>query len=209
MSKVKLELDKLTNEEIVNLAETIITNMTGNANFTTPNPTLADLTTAKALALNKINNANNKRQQSENATVQEGSAISSLKSLLTLEASYVDNESGGDADKITSAGMAVRSTASPKPIPEKVTDLNLTQGDDEGEVDLIWHPQTKFVSTYSIRYTYGNIDTPDWQNAPVSPTKSKYTLTGLTKGQQVWIEVAGNNAQGKGGWSDPAVIYVP
>ncbi len=147
--------------------------------------------------------------QSENATVQANNAISSLKSLLTLIGAYVANESGGDGDKITSAGMDTRSEAAPKPVPAKVTDVSLTQGDDEGEVDVHWHPQTKIVSTYSIRYTYGNIDTPSWQNAGESPTKSKYTLTGLTKGQQVWIEVAGNNAQGKGGWSDPAVIYVP
>ncbi|MBP9195540.1 MAG: fibronectin type III domain-containing protein [Saprospiraceae bacterium] len=209
MAQLKLELSTLTNEEVIALAETIITSMTGNPNFTTPNPSLADLTAAKTGAQTKVNNANNKRQQSENATVQANNAMSSLKSTITLIGAYVLNESGGDGDKMTSAGMDLKSEGAPKPTPAKVSDVSLTQGDDEGEVDIHWHPQNKVVSTYSIRYTYGDINAPNWQNAPESPTKSKYTLAGLTKGQQVWIEVAGNNAQGKGGWSDPAVIYVP
>ena len=209
MAKVKLELSTLTNEEIIAFAETIIAGMTGNANFTTPNPSIVDLTAAKTTAQSKLNNANNRRQQSENATIQANNAIAELKIILTQEGSYVDNVANGDPDIITSANMPIRDERSPKPTPAKVSDVSLTQGDDEGEVDIHWHPQLKVVVSYSIRYTYGDINTPSWQNAPESPTKSKYTLAGLTKGQQVWIEVAGNNAQGKGGWSDPAVIYVP
>jgi hypothetical protein len=41
MAKVKLGLRELTPDERVDLANTIKTAMTGNANFTTPNPTLA------------------------------------------------------------------------------------------------------------------------------------------------------------------------
>ncbi len=40
MAKVKLGLRNLTPDEKVELANTIKTAMTGNANFTTPNPTL-------------------------------------------------------------------------------------------------------------------------------------------------------------------------
>ncbi len=209
MAQVKLELSSMTNEEVIAFAQTIVTSITGNANFATPNPSLANLAAAITNAQTKVNNANNKRQQSENATIQANVAIGSLKDGLTLEGSYVQNESGGDPDIITSSGIPIRDERAPKPVPAKVSDLSLTQGDDEGEVDIHWHPQVKIVASYSIRYTYGDINTPDWHNAPESPTKSKYTLAGLTKGQQVWIEVAGNNAQGKGGWSDPAVIFVP
>jgi hypothetical protein len=41
MSKVKLGLQKLTRDQKLDQANTIKTAMTGNANFTTPNPTLA------------------------------------------------------------------------------------------------------------------------------------------------------------------------
>jgi hypothetical protein len=43
MAKVKMGLSRLTPDELVDLANTIKTAMTGNANFTTPNPTLAAL----------------------------------------------------------------------------------------------------------------------------------------------------------------------
>ena len=41
MAKIKLGLQKLTPDQKVDLANTIKTAITGNANFTTPNPTLA------------------------------------------------------------------------------------------------------------------------------------------------------------------------
>jgi hypothetical protein len=41
MAKVKLGLKNLTPDQKIDLANTIKTAMTGNANFTTPNPTLA------------------------------------------------------------------------------------------------------------------------------------------------------------------------
>jgi hypothetical protein len=41
MAKVKLGLKNLTRDEKIDQANTIKTAMTGNANFTTPNPTLA------------------------------------------------------------------------------------------------------------------------------------------------------------------------
>lgn len=41
MAKVKLGLRNLSPDETVDLANVIKTAMTGNANFTTPNPTLA------------------------------------------------------------------------------------------------------------------------------------------------------------------------
>jgi len=41
MAKVKLGLKELTADQKIDQANTIKTAMTGNANFTTPNPTLA------------------------------------------------------------------------------------------------------------------------------------------------------------------------
>jgi len=45
MAKVKLELQKLSPDQKIDLANTIKTAMTGNANFTTPNPPLATIGT--------------------------------------------------------------------------------------------------------------------------------------------------------------------
>jgi hypothetical protein len=49
MAKVKLGLRNLTPDEKVDLANTIKTATTGNANFTTPNPTLPTYGTRPAV----------------------------------------------------------------------------------------------------------------------------------------------------------------
>ena len=54
MAKVKLGLSRLNPDEVVALANTIKTAMTGNANFTTPNPTLTALGTLITTAQTKI-----------------------------------------------------------------------------------------------------------------------------------------------------------
>ena len=54
MAKVKLDLRSLNPDGLVTLANTIKTAMTGNANFATPNPTLASVTTLKTAAATKI-----------------------------------------------------------------------------------------------------------------------------------------------------------
>src|SRR5437867_594746 len=54
MAKVKLNLQNLTPDETVALANLIKTAMTGNANFTTPNPSLATIGTGITTAQTKI-----------------------------------------------------------------------------------------------------------------------------------------------------------
>src|SRR5947208_2895650 len=46
MSKIKLNLARLTIPEKIALAQQIVTALTGNANFATPHPSLASVTTA-------------------------------------------------------------------------------------------------------------------------------------------------------------------
>lgn len=209
MATVKLDLDDKTDQEVIDFGKTIVTSMTGNANFVSPEPKLNDLTTELNATQTKLNDVDLKKAQWQAAVSAKDAAIVLVKQMITSEGAYIQNISNGNETIIKSAGVQVKSDGSPRALPEKITDVKLTQGDDDGEVDIMWHSLKRMVNTYSIRYTYGNIDTPDWNNAPQSPTKSKYTLTGLTSGNKIWIEVAGNNAAGKGGWSDTAVIYVP
>src|SRR6266849_767769 len=54
MAKVRLGLQNLSPDQLVALANTIKTAMTGNANFATPNPTLAALGTLITTATTKL-----------------------------------------------------------------------------------------------------------------------------------------------------------
>ena len=79
MSKVKLGLQKLPPDDVVALATTIITAMTGNANFATPNPTLASFTTLKAALATKIAAHNSALAAAATALSDRDTALAELK----------------------------------------------------------------------------------------------------------------------------------
>src|SRR6478752_5614407 len=108
MAKVKLGLDKLTSDELIALANLIKTSMTGNANFTTPNPTLTALGTLITTATTKLAAYNAAQAAVATALSDRDTALLALRGGLTQEAAYVENITGGDRVKIESAGMSVR-----------------------------------------------------------------------------------------------------
>src|SRR5207253_8950786 len=100
MSKVKLGLADLTPDETVALANLIKTAMTGNANFATPNPTLAALGTLITTAQTKIATYNTASAAVDTALADRDTALLGLRGGLTQEAAYVENITGGDRVKI-------------------------------------------------------------------------------------------------------------
>src|SRR6266566_5108071 len=97
MAKVKLELRNITTDELVALANLIKTAMTGNANFATPNPTLAALGTAITTAQPKIATYNTSVAATSTALTDRDTVLGTLRGLLQQEADYVQNVTNGDA----------------------------------------------------------------------------------------------------------------
>lgn len=187
MAKVKLGLQKLTPDELIDLANTITTAMTGNANFTTPNPTLTAIGTLITTAQAKID---------------------ALRNGLSQEADYVQNVSGGDATKIESAGMSVRDTGGPIGTPTEVLNLVVTAGDNEGTLDASWDP-VRGAASYEIQTSVDPVSGTSWAFKQ-SATKSNANIAGLTSGTKMWARVrAVGSGNATGPWSDPATKVVP
>jgi hypothetical protein len=129
MAKVKLGLRNLTRDQKIDQANTIKTAMTGNANFPTPNPTLASYGTAITAVQTKLNAYNLLKAQTDTALSDCDAAIGTMDGLTTQLGDYVQNVSGGDRTKIESAGMSVRDDAAPIGTPAQVLNLVLTEGD--------------------------------------------------------------------------------
>ncbi len=205
--KVKLSLDGLTPPEKVLLANTVVTSMTGNPNFPTPNPPLATVTT-KATALNtSIGGYDTTKAASETALAQRNQDELGLDGALTQLAAYVENASGGDPTKIESAGMAVRAERTPPAIPGQVMSLVLTEGDFPGTLDAAWDPQ-RSSKIYELQTSPDPMSEASWV-AKGSSTRSRTTLEGLTGGTKMWVRVRAVGAAGPGPWSDPATKTVP
>ena len=205
--KVKLELAILTVLEIIALARLIVTKMTGNANFTTPDPPLADITTAADDLRDAEQEVEAVKSTLAEKVVIQNQKEQALKDKLTSEGRYVDNKANGDKAIIESAGM--KASDEPSPVGElpKVQNLSLTHGDNPGEVDSQWNSEKHKVN-YTVQYSLQPIATPDWKIAG-NPTKSKFTIEGLPSGATVWVRVCANGTSGSSPFSDPATIIVP
>ncbi len=206
-AKVKLELKDKTDAELIPYTENIVTKMTGNPNFTTPNPPLASITTAKIDFSASVQTVATLEQQLEAARGVTTTKRGVLHGLLTQEGTFVENIAAGDAVKILSAGMEVRDEpAPPAPLPAP-QNLKAFAGDNDGEIDLDWDSVKKSKS-YELQRSPDPITATSWIAAG-TVTKSKATVSGLTSGSKNWFRVRAIGAAGPGPWSDPATKIAP
>jgi hypothetical protein len=150
MAKVKLGLKNLSPDELVALANTIKTAMTGNANFTTPNPALTAIGTLITTAQTKIGAYNSAKAAADTALADRDTALVALRAGLTQEGDYVQNITNGDKTKIESAGMSTRDDAAPIGTPTQVLSLVVTAGDFDGTLDASWDP-VRGAQSYEIQ----------------------------------------------------------
>ena len=207
MAKVKFSLDALPDAQIIQQCTNIKTALTGNANFTTPTPSLAAFGTAITAAGAKLTTSDNAQNAAKQAVVDKDTAIQTLLGLVSQLGTYVELTSGGDEAKILSAGMQVRAARAPASVPSTVQNLSLTAGDNAGQLDLQWDP-TGSAKRYEVQLCAAADFASGVTNLP-SVTKSKTLTANLTSGARIWARVRGLNAAGPGAWSDVATKIVP
>lgn len=207
MAKVRLNLAGLNPQLTLQLANNIKTSMTGNASFATPIPTLASITTLITTAQTKVDAYETSRDALTMKLTERDDAMVALKAALAQLASYVDAASAGDEAKIQSAGMGVRASSVAAGVPDQVSNLAITAGDEQGELDAQWDPVTK-TRTYEVQTSPDPFTANSWVNRP-SVTKSFTKITGLTSGSKIWMRVRSTGVGGLGPWSDPATKIVP
>jgi hypothetical protein len=208
MAQVKLGLDAKNPEDKVAQALTIKTSMTGNANFTTPNPSLATYNTHITAAQTKIAAYNTAVAAAQTALADRDAAIATMDGDTTQLGSYVQNVANGDKTKIESAGMDTKADGAPITMTQ-VLDLALSEGDDEGTLDIVWKP-VKGAKSYEIWLNTGDPGVPgDWSLKQTSG-KSSDKLVGLAIGARYWAKVrAIGGGNQKGPYSDPATKTAP
>jgi hypothetical protein len=208
MAKIKLGLDNMNPDQKVAFTNTVITSMTGNPNFTTPNPTLASGTTLKNGLQTGINDYNASLVTSQTKLATREAAELAVDGFLTSLAAYVENQSGGDRVKIESAGFSVRADAAPVGPLTQVLSLVVTAGDNDGTLDAAWDP-LRGAGSYEVHTSVDPVSGTSWTFKTVS-NKSSVTMDTFTSGTKIWVRVRGiGAANAKGPWSDPAVKTVP
>jgi len=208
MAKIKLNLSSLSIPEKLGKAQQIVAALTGNANFATPSPSLANITTATNGLSTAYSEAQAARQSAKEKTVAQNQKEDAFDRLLTQLAGYVESVAGNNEQLILSAGMDMRAPATPAtdpPVqPQAVTS---TAGDHDGEIDLSWD-MVIGAKSYVIDKSADPVTAASWSHAGVS-TKSSYTAQGLTSGTRYWFRIAAVNNNGQSGWSEPATKIAP
>jgi hypothetical protein len=207
MGKIKLELRKKTPTQKIDMAKGIVTKLTGNATFATPNPPLANITSAINVFSTATAELVAARKTVEVKVAALELAEGALDTLLTQVSNYVENISNGDEAKILSAGMDVKKEASSAGMPNKITAVIATIGDSAGEIDLTWDKVTG-AKSYVVETALSTMDPLEWKHMVVS-TRSKAEVGTLKTGTSYHIRVAAVGSAGQGPWSDPIVKVAP
>ncbi|HST22245.1 MAG TPA: fibronectin type III domain-containing protein, partial [Blastocatellia bacterium] len=207
MPKVKLNLQGLSALEKVAKVRQLVTSLTGNANFTTPHPTLAQLTAGADGLEAAYSDAQTARQIAQTKTSILRDEEAGVEKLLRQAAAYIESVSGDDESTILSAGLDIRSTASAVIAPTAPTSLTLIDGNQEGEFNLTWD-KVKGAKSYIIERSPDPPTATSWGNATVV-LKASATIKGLTAGTRYWFRVASVLSSGQSGWSDPATKIAP
>lgn len=203
MSSLKMDISGLNSGELVLKAKNLVEDMTGNANFATPEPALADITAKVEELENWISKASfgDKR-----AVEYRDSVKAELVVMLRSLAGYVSSIAKGDGNVILSSGFEVRKEKTPPQPLARPVDFNIKRTDYEGTVTLDWSP-VKDCHSYRLEVSTQN---PETENANWTPlavtTKSRYDTSNMVFGVYYYYRVKAIGAAGESPWSEIAFI---
>jgi Fibronectin type III domain len=206
MAKPKLQLKKKSDAELLPFAQNIVTNMTGNANFTAPIPTLAALTAKITDFQTQVQTVIEIQSNLRLALVDRDATRAGLEVMLTQLASYVEAAAAGNESKILSSGMEVRGAltpAGPLPAPQN---LVASPSALEGQIDLVWQA-VPASSSYEVDCRQqGGAAT--WERVK-TVTASRLTVVDLTPGVLYGFRVRAIGSAGASPWCDLAERRAP
>jgi hypothetical protein len=193
--------------ELAVKAATIVSKMTGNANFPTPSPVLTSITTQINLVNAKLTEQQASFRTYQQKTAELQTERLNLSKLLETEASYVQIASNGDEAKIKSSGFDVRQKGSPIGVLPAPENLLLYAGYKDGEVNAAWN-SVRGAKSYNVEISTDVNNADAWEFYK-TVTRSRCSLSGFTSGSRIWVRVIPINGEGEGAPSDPAVKTVP
>ena len=206
MARIKLNLKNLSVTEKIAKGRQIVTAMTNNSGFPSPNPPLTEVTSL----LDDLNQAFSLVQSAKaevtTRVVNQDKAAARLDQALTKLAGYVESVAGTDHALITSAGMETKGSPSTPTLPGVPQALTASAGEHDGEINLFWKAIPN-ARSYMIEATLDPA-AGSWTHVAVATSTSK-VITNLTSGKRYWFRVAAVSAGGQSGWSEHATKVVP
>lgn len=167
--------DRDSDAKLSQKASFIITKITGNSNFPTPNPTLAAMQTALTEFDEAVDAALTRDSDAVNTKNEKREALIDLLHLLTY---YVLYTAQGNRTIAETSGLKFAKNPSPAPEITKPTNLKVVVSDQIGAMDM-----SSDAVKGSVAYMHQYTDDATLKNwTTITCTKRKCTVTGLTPG---------------------------
>ncbi len=200
MKKIALGIGRANPDDTAAFTETIVSAMTGNTNFPTPDPALTVLADAAAAIRAKRIEITNMEAALMAKRDQLKDLSRTTKDAVRKMANYVENKSDGAIDKIHSAGFTVMGDPVPGGPLTQVQNLRVQFSDNEGQLDVRYN-----TVPGAAMYVVETATLPDgpWAQTAIT-TRTSQTLTDLTPGTKYWVRVRAIGSAGVGPWSDLA-----
>jgi hypothetical protein len=182
--------------------------LTGNSNFPTPHPTLAEVAAGAEALEAAFNAAQAARLEARRRTAAQGIKEDELLHLVNQLGAHVESVAGGDESLILSAGLELRSDHTPDTsTPTAPETLTATTGNHEGEIELSWDA-VRGARSYVVERSTDPQAANSWMQAGVSP-RSSLIVEGLDSGTRYYFRVAAVTLNGQSPWSNHAVKVAP
>ena len=220
--RVSLDLGHLNPSEKVTLWGNIKTDMTGNSNFSSPNPTLSVVDAQVVILSDAIVSAKSGDHGKIAAMHAQEDIVDMLLEQLSNYVELTANSAaliGGDATAIiTSAGMGVAAPYGKAPLPNSVTNIKGTSF-VENEIELSWngveHARAYIIEISSNISASGNEASTtttvrvytDWDIVDVCH-KPRIILANLISGTKYALRIISSGTAGKSAASSVVIVKV-
>jgi hypothetical protein len=202
-NQIKLGLTGLKPTDLLAKGRLIIANMTGNASFPDPVPTLADLQTALDAFEDRVEAAAFGDRRAINSRNNGQRAFTAMLRQLGQYVAFVAN---GDGEVIESSGFEVRKQREPATSLGQPIDFLAERSKKEGEVILNWKA-VSYSKAYQVEVSTADpaVAEPQWTVALVT-SKSSGTVQNLTRGTMYWFRVMAISGDMTSAYSDVALV---
>ncbi len=199
---VSIAFTRRTAVYIIMFGRSVVTKMTGNANYTTPDPTLVAIIAALDAGDAAIEAAMNHGKQE---IIDRNAAVAIVVELLTQLATYVQLNCKNDLSILTSSGF--EATKNPSPIGPLATTLppKMTQGKVSGSC----RARVKRVNgAYTYIWRIALASAPNVYVQTIQTTGAHVDFAGLTPGEVYNTDVQAVGSAGMSSVSNVGCIRV-
>lgn len=200
--KVNSGFTRLSDENLMVFAQTVLAAMTNNQHFSSPEPDLIEVEIVLEDYSEKLAISRKRGGAYDTATKNEAREI--IERTLSELAFYVNKIAQGNLPIMLSSGFQISKYRSSVLPPARVQHLLLSDGRQSGQMVLEFK-KLKNAILYAYRYTKDKDATgkPDW-NAEIHNTTSSRNnvIAPVLPGEIYYVSVRAINSRGTGDWSE-------